>query len=78
MEEATAGEVTDEDVQEEDFHYLYLNEYKAYKVSVDQVETGRKNGTVVSDISRETYDKYFKHLDLEPVNVNINVYDGSL
>lgn len=60
-EGATAGVVTEEDVQEKDFHHLCLNYYKTMSVPIfiyhiRAVKIEIDTGTAVSCTNRETFD----------------------
>lgn len=66
---------------EEDLHQLNLNSYKSVSivVSVDGVQLPMEidTGSLVSCISKKTYDKYFCNKTLEKPNLVFRFYDGS-
>ena len=66
---------------EEDFQHLCLNDYRAVSVPVTidsklinmEVDTG----TAISCISKNTYQRFFLHLQMSKSNLMLNFYDGS-
>lgn len=74
------GNTTASDV-EEDLYHLCLNGYKPVSISlcVDNkvIPMEVDTGSAVSCISRNTYNKYFKHREIEPFDLVLKFYDGS-
>lgn len=67
--------------QEEDFHQLCLNNYRAVslpvKIDSRTIQMEVDTGTAVSCISKDTYYKYFSYQSIEQSEVTLNFYDGS-
>lgn len=80
-EAEAADPAGDEEVWEEDFHHLCLNDYQAVSlpIKIDDhiIRMEVDTGTAVSCISSETYEQYFKHNKIGNSQIVLNFYDGS-